>query len=76
MVLAAGLHIGRRCDFAQIDRRSERRQRAGFDQLVVAVQIAQIILVPFGGQVGDVAIPVQQVECRIFLAKQIMLVDR
>ena len=75
MVLAARLDIGRRRHPPEVDRRAVDRQRAGLDQLVLAIELLEIGPVPVGGQVGGVAVPVQQVELRIILAEQIIVGD-
>ena len=73
VVFLARLDVGRGLDLAEIDRRAVGAQRIGFDQPVVAVEIAQILFMPLGGQVGDVAIPVKQVEGRVILAQQVVV---
>ena len=73
MVFLARLDIARRCDQPEIDRSAVDAQRIRFDQPVVAVEIAQILLVPLGGQVGHITVPVEQVEGRIVLAQQVIV---
>src|SRR5690606_22982597 len=61
VILASGLDVGGRLYQAEVDRSAVRLERVGLDQPVVAIAIAQIGLVPPGRQVGDVAVPVEQV---------------
>ena len=68
MVLAPGLNIGRRLHQREIERRPIHAQRVLLHQAVVAIEIAQIGEVPLAGQIGGVAVPIQQVEGRIILA--------
>ena len=75
MIFLARLHESGGLHRAQVDRFAQRAQFAGLDQLVVAVQIAQILLVPLGGQIGDIAVPVQQVEGRVILPQQVIVGD-
>src|SRR5204862_7561825 len=65
-----GLDISRRHYLRQVERRAADRQRAGLDQLVVAIEVGQVAHVPARRQVGDVRIPVEQVERGIVLAHQ------
>jgi hypothetical protein len=46
VILAAGLDVGRGLDQAQVDGRAVGGQRIGHDQLVVAIAVAQVGLVP------------------------------
>ena len=75
MILAPGLDIGGRPDLLEVDRGAHHRQAVRDHQAVVAVEIDQILPVPLGGQVGDVAVPVEQVEGRIVVAEQIIADD-
>ena len=72
MVLAPGLDVGRHLHRPQIDRRAVDRHPARLDQPVLAVELGQIGAVPFGRQIGGVAVPEEQVELRIILAHQII----
>ena len=60
MILPPRLDIGGGFHPRQIDRGAADRQRAGFDQPVVAVEIGQIAAVPARGQGGGFAVPVQE----------------
>ena len=75
MILAPGLDIARGLDAGQVERLAQCGHRPRRDQFVVAIQVGQIRQMPFGRQVGDVAIPVQQVERRIVLAQQVIVGD-
>src|SRR5690606_41687663 len=76
VILASGLDVGGRLYQAEVDRGAVRLERVGLDQPVVAIAIAQVGLVPPGRQVGDVAVPVEQIERRIFLAEQVVIDQR
>src|SRR3546814_5015742 len=76
MVLAPRLDIGGSFDLPQVDRGAAHRQAVRDDQPIVAIEIDQILPVPFCGQVCDVAVPVEQVEGRIVVAEQIIADDR
>src|SRR3546814_6823004 len=62
MVLAAGLNVGRCLHLADVDRGAVHRDTARQDEAVLEVEVAQISLVPFGGEVGRVRIPVRSEE--------------
>src|SRR3546814_16700130 len=73
MILAPGLDIGGGADLLEIDRRSHRRQAVRDHETIVAVEIDQILPVPFRGQVGDVAVPIKEVGGRIGVTQPIII---
>ena len=73
MVFLACLDIAGRFDQPEVDRCIIDLQRVGLDQPVVAIEVAQILLVPLGRQIGDVAVPVQQVEGGVVFAQQVIV---
>src|SRR3546814_2350025 len=75
MVFAASLNVAGRIHLTQVNGRAIHRYRAGLDQLIIAIKIGQIASMPFGRQVGRVAIPVKQIEGRIILSQQIVVDD-
>src|SRR3546814_18828052 len=72
MVLAAGLNVGRCLHLADVARGAVHRDTARQDAAVLAVEVAQISLVPFGGEVGRVRIPVEEVEGGVILPHLIL----
>ena len=76
MIFATCLNVSCRFYAAQVNRGAQSRQIVRLHQPIVAIQVYNIIPMPFGGQVGDIAIPVQQVKCGIILTQQIVFHDR
>ena len=72
MVFTRAINIDRQIDLAQIDLLAAHRQLAGLDQVVLMVGIAQVPGVHGTGQVGGIAVPVQQIERRRRFAFQII----
>src|SRR3546814_13802362 len=75
MIFAASLNVAGRIHLTQVNGRAIHSYGAGLDQLIIAIKIGQIASMPFGGQVGRVAIPVKQSEGRIIMSKQIVVDD-
>src|SRR6478735_5888678 len=73
MVLAARLHVGRRLHRVDIDWRSSDADPAFLGQLVPLVEVLEIVAVPTAGEVGRVAVPMEQVERRRLLAQEVIV---
>ena len=75
MILAAGLDICRRFHTAQVNWGAECGQIIWLHEPVIAIEVDEIVAVPLGRQVGDVTIPMQQIERRIVFTQQIIFDD-
>src|SRR3546814_1001116 len=75
MILAARLDISGGLDLLEVDRRPHHRQAVRDDHAIVAIEVDQILPVPLRGQVGRIAVPIEEVEGRIIVAEQIIADD-
>src|SRR4051812_34001191 len=73
VVLLAAYRIGVLADAAQIDRLALQPDRAGLDQVVLDVGVAQVPAVRSPGHARAVTVPVQQVEGGRLVAKKIVV---